>query len=129
MSNFARSAYHPVEKVVRHANWIDNHFGPHQYGVSFPGDDSVYTPNDVEIPLSTVFGDASETDRLRRVMCDVAHLAATLGSGSQGWLRGRFMSISNALNAAIGRQQSSHGNQYDNAGNITKPDPLADHYT
>ena len=61
---------------------------------------------------------------LRSVMYDVAHLAATLGSGSDGHLRGRFMSISNALNAAIGRQQSSHGDQYDDAGKIVKSDPL-----
>lgn len=61
---------------------------------------------------------------LRSIMYDVAHLAATLGSGSDGWLRGRLMSISNALNAAIGRGQSVHGDQYDSGGNITKDDPL-----
>lgn len=62
---------------------------------------------------------------LRSVMYDVAHLAATLGSGSDGHLRGRFMSISNALNAAIGRQQSSHGDQYDPSGSvIVRPGPL-----
>lgn len=66
----------------------------------------------------------AENDRLRSVIYDVAHTAATLGSGSDGWLRGRFMSISNALNAAIGRGQSSHGDQYDAAGNLVRPDPL-----
>ena len=61
-----------------------------------------------------------ERDRLRSVMYDVAHLAASVGSGHEGYLRSRFMSISNALNAAIGRSQSSHGNQYDAAGNVMK---------
>ena len=61
---------------------------------------------------------------LRSIMYDVAHLAATLGSGSEGYLRGRFMSISNALNAAVGRSQSSHGDQYDASGKIVRPDPL-----
>jgi len=65
-----------------------------------------------------------ERDRLRSVMYDVAHMAASLGSGSEGYLRGRFMSISNALNAAIGRGQSSHGDQYDAAGKIVRLDPL-----
>ena len=65
-----------------------------------------------------------ERDRLRSVMYNVAHLAATLGSGSDGWLRGRFMSVSNALNAAIGRSQSSHGDQYDAAGTVIRVDPL-----
>lgn len=68
--------------------------------------------------------DKDELKRLRQVMYDVACKAGTLGSGSDGWLRGRFMSISNALNAAIGRQQSSHGDQYDAAGNVVRPDPL-----
>ena len=63
-------------------------------------------------------------DALRSVMYHAAHLAAPLGSGSEGRLRGRFMSISNALNAAIGRGQSSHGDQYDAAGNIVRSDPL-----
>ena len=64
--------------------------------------------------------------RLRQIMYDVAHKAATLGSGSDGWLRGRFMSISNALNAAIGRQQSSHGDQYDATGKIIRRDQFTD---
>ena len=37
MSNYTRAAYHPKEKVVRAANWLDDHFGKHEYGVSFPG--------------------------------------------------------------------------------------------
>ena len=61
---------------------------------------------------------------LRSVMYDAAHLAASLGSGSDGFLRGRFISISNMLNAAIGRKQSSHGDQFDAGGNVTRPDPL-----
>lgn len=70
--------------------------------------------------------DKAEIARLRSVMYKVAHLAATLGSGSDGWLRGRFMRISNALNAAIGRSQSSHGTQYDAEGNIVKLDALTE---
>lgn len=65
-----------------------------------------------------------EIERLRHVIYETACVAAALGTGSEGWLRGRFMSISNALNASIGRTQSSHGNQYDNAGNVLRDDPL-----
>jgi hypothetical protein len=67
-------------------------------------------------------GAETELERLKRVMYQQAHVAATLASGSDGWLRGRFMSISNALNVAIGRSQSSHGDQYDSAGNVVKDD-------
>jgi hypothetical protein len=55
MSNFTRSAYHPKEQVIRSANWLDNHFGPHEYGVSFPGDEHVYRTGEVEIPIDLVF--------------------------------------------------------------------------
>lgn len=65
-------------------------------------------------------GAADEVERLWRVIYDAAHLAATNGSGADGRLRSRFMCVSNMLNAAIGRVQSSHGNQYDEAGNVTK---------
>ena len=65
-----------------------------------------------------------EMMRLRQTMLDVARTAATLGTGSTGHLRGRFMSLSNALNAALGRQQSSHGDQFDSAGKVVRSDPL-----
>lgn len=68
--------------------------------------------------------DKAEIERLRLVIYETAHTAATLGSGATGWLRGRFMSISNRLNASIGRTQSSHGDQYDSVGTIVKTDPL-----
>ena len=58
--------------------------------------------------------------RLAKIMYETAHVAATLGTAHEGWLRGRFMSISNALNAGIGRPQSSHGMQFDRNGNEIK---------
>lgn len=53
---------------------------------------------------------------LERTIYEQAHIAATLGSGADGWLRDRLMSISNALNASIGRTQSSHGDQFSTTG-------------
>lgn len=55
MSNHTRAAYHPKENVVRAAAWLDDYFGPHQYGVRFAGDAHVYTPEEVDIPLDVVF--------------------------------------------------------------------------
>ena len=60
----------------------------------------------------------AEADRLRSIMLKQAHIAATLGSGAGWWVRGQFMSISNALNAGIGRTQSTHDEQYDERGNV-----------
>lgn len=60
----------------------------------------------------------AENARLRLVMLDAAHIAASCGSGSTGSLRGRFMTISNAINAALGRSQSSHGERFDIDGKV-----------
>lgn len=55
MSNFVRAAYHPKEKVVRAAQFLDNFFGRHQYGVRFSGDTHVYRDDETDIPLDVVF--------------------------------------------------------------------------
>lgn len=55
MSTFCAAAYHPKEKVIRKALWIDDYFAPHEYGISFDGDDFVYRPNEVKIPTDVVF--------------------------------------------------------------------------
>ena len=60
MSNFYRAAYHPKEKLVRTAYFRDDYFGRHRYGVSFTGDDHVYKPHEVEIPVNTVFAETKE---------------------------------------------------------------------
>lgn len=65
MSNFTRAAYHPVEKCVRAAAWLDNHFGPHQYGVRFSGrQDEVFKPSEVEVPLDTIFVPRGEAHKI-----------------------------------------------------------------
>lgn len=80
-------------------------------------------PEDPEDKLRSRIAELeAQNTRLMSVMSDVGHLAGSLASGADGWLRGRFMSISNALNAAIGRAQSSHGDQFDASGNVVKPD-------
>ena len=54
MSNYIRSAWNPKERVARAASYMDNYFGPYVYGVKFDGDDKVYRPNEVEIPVDLV---------------------------------------------------------------------------
>lgn len=55
MSNFTQPAYHPREKTVRAANFLDDYFGRHEYGVQFPGDQHVYKHHETRIPLDVVF--------------------------------------------------------------------------
>lgn len=46
MSSFQAPTRHPVTGKVEQAVWIDDCFGKHRYGVSFPGDVKVYDPED-----------------------------------------------------------------------------------
>jgi hypothetical protein len=81
-------------------------------------------PADLDRDMAPLAEIEAENARLRSVICGVAHLAATLGSGHDGWRRGRFMTISNMLNASIGRTQSTHGDQFDDTGNIVRAGQL-----
>lgn len=42
MSNFTRKTYNPQTGAYEDADWIDNYFGPHEYGVRF-ADGKVYS--------------------------------------------------------------------------------------
>lgn len=48
MSNYRAPAFNPVTKRVENADYIDNYFGRHDYGVRFD-DGKVYRPWDVDI--------------------------------------------------------------------------------
>ena len=41
MSNYRSGAFNPLTRRVEHADWLDNHFGIHVYGVKFD-DGNVY---------------------------------------------------------------------------------------
>lgn len=58
----------------------------------------------------------SRIAELERIAYDAAHLAATLATAETGYARGRIMSVSNMLNATLGRTQSSHGDQFEADG-------------
>ncbi len=36
MSNFIRKTRHPDTKEFEEAEWLDNYYGSHKYGVRFP---------------------------------------------------------------------------------------------
>jgi hypothetical protein len=50
MSTYSEKTWHPVERRLRNAQWIDDYFGRHQYGVRFDGEDHVYRPEEVNPP-------------------------------------------------------------------------------
>ena len=55
MSSYYAPAYHPIEKVIRKAFWIDDYFEHHCYGIQFEGDKRVYSQSEVQIPIDKVF--------------------------------------------------------------------------
>lgn len=36
MSDFIRETIHPIKRVAERAEWLDDYYGKHQYGVRFP---------------------------------------------------------------------------------------------
>ena len=55
MSNYVAPAYDPETGTIRPANWLDNYFGRHRYGVQFGDYGKVWTPKEVEIPPDAEF--------------------------------------------------------------------------
>ena len=47
MSSFTRKTKHPVTGRIQQADWIDDYFGPHEYGIKFP-DGKVFTQKEVK---------------------------------------------------------------------------------
>jgi len=47
MSNFRSEAVNPATGEVQMAEYLDDYFGPHQYGVRFPGSPHVYRADDI----------------------------------------------------------------------------------
>jgi hypothetical protein len=41
MSNYYAKAYNPKTQIIEEAEWLDNHFGPHLYGIKF-GDGNIW---------------------------------------------------------------------------------------
>jgi hypothetical protein len=51
MSNFRSVAFNPKSGRAEMADWLDDYFGRHKYGLRF-SDGGVYDPKDVELPKS-----------------------------------------------------------------------------
>lgn len=49
MSNFTRRTKHPYTGVWEDANWLDDYFGKHEYGIQFPSDLKVYRERELNV--------------------------------------------------------------------------------
>ena len=50
MSNYRDKAINPRTGQIEDADFLDNHFGRHQYGIRFDGEAHVYPAGEVEVP-------------------------------------------------------------------------------
>lgn len=48
MSNYLKATKDPITGVFEIAEWMDNFFAPHHYGVRFP-DGNIYDPEKIEL--------------------------------------------------------------------------------
>ena len=73
MSNYHALARHPITGDIRMADWLDDSFGHHIYGVRFPGDEAIYPSaqcNEVSLHEAGV-----EIERLRALSAEYLNLA------------------------------------------------------
>ena len=70
MSNYHALARHPITGEIRVADWLDDSFGHHIYGVRFPGDATIYRSTQcTEVSLHEA---GVEIERLRAALRDAA---------------------------------------------------------
>ena len=48
MSSYLKSTQHPETGKVEHAEWLDDYFGQHNYGVRFPSDGKVFRADEYD---------------------------------------------------------------------------------
>lgn len=71
MSNYSAPTRHPFTGEIKMADWLDDSFGHHVYGVRFHGEEKVYLGTDcIEIGLNEMLG---EVERLRSVLRRITH--------------------------------------------------------
>lgn len=78
MSDYSQITRHPLTGMYCHAEWFDDHFGPHLYGVKFPGDDVIY-------PADQVRGAELKTFWAADVMETAQSIYETISAGYDGW--------------------------------------------
>jgi hypothetical protein len=49
MSNYRAMTIHPETKIPEMADWIDDHFGKHHYGVRFPSDRKIFSEDECKL--------------------------------------------------------------------------------
>lgn len=63
MSNYSAPTRHPITGAIEMADWLDDSFGRHIYGVRFHGEEKIYPSTDcVEMGLNEML---AEIERLR----------------------------------------------------------------
>lgn len=65
MSNYSAMTIHPETKVAEMADWLDDYFGKHHYGVRFPSDGKIFPENICNLQKSDIFTRGYDGMRVR----------------------------------------------------------------
>jgi hypothetical protein len=80
VSNYSAPTRHPVTGKIEMADWLDDSFGHHIYGVRFHGEEKIYPGTDcVELGLNEML---KEVERLRDAVIEECAEVA------DAWLKG-----------------------------------------
>jgi hypothetical protein len=72
MSNYSAPTRHPVTGAIEMADWLDDSFGRHIYGVRFHGEEKIYPgKNCAEISPDEML---EEIERLRAALLEISKL-------------------------------------------------------
>ena len=71
MSNYSAPTKHPITGEIKMADWLDDSFGHHVYGVRFHGEEKIYPSKGcAEISPDEML---EETERMRDALRRIAH--------------------------------------------------------
>ena len=71
MSNYSAPTKHPITGEIKMADWLDDSFGHHVYGVRFHGEEEIYLGKDcAEISPDEML---EEIERMRSALRRIAH--------------------------------------------------------
>lgn len=78
MSNFQQWTRHPETGEVVLADWLDDYFGRHIYGVRFPGSDKVFRTTECYPQTPVDHGPQKGPSTARRIMAQMRIIAGDI---------------------------------------------------
>jgi len=102
MSNYHDLARHPITGKIAMADYLDDSFGHHIYGIRFPGDETIYRCADCTTVSLHEAG--VEIERLRAALSEIAEECRNTGYGDPIVMERMIDRIEETASAALGEK-------------------------